>query len=1060
MRTLVPGWSLRLARTLVAGGLLALPLFAQSHKLVTAPPPGPGGGDVRELLTSPDGTRVVYRADEESYGVVELFSAPADGSSAPVKLNGALTKYGGVAEHGFAISPDGTRVVYRAIQDHPLKTELYSAPIDGSASAVRLSGPIVGDGVERFEISADGSRVVYAADQDMWHRFELYSAPIDGSTSAVRVSGTVSGPPGVHHFHLGAGGRAVYIAPRQLFSVPLDGSAAPTQLTSLPASNQVTEFQLTADGTRAVFVESQSNPVVEKHLWTVPIDGSLGPLRLTPTPLSPFGLEFRISSAGTRAVHLALTSTGVFELFSVPLDGSTAPVRLHPALAADRTVVYGSYDITADGARVVWLADQTDDEVFELWSAPIDASAAAQKLSGALVAGGDVAGVHGVSRVTAGERVVYVADQDTDGVLELYSVPADGSGAVLKLNGPLVSAAVHPYSNDLLASSAPFGADHARAVFALDTFVGSQTITELFSVPVDASAGPVKLNAPLVSGGSVSPGQGWGFEGSHVFYIADQDTDEIGELYGVPLDGAPGLVKLNGPMAPTPPPFRVDCLAFTSDATRVVYALDGANTEISSVPADGSGSPISLSGPLVWRDAILSLPLTPDGSRLAYTDIDSGIGRLYSVPADGSAAPLLLFSWPVFVPGGFLGFELAPDSDFAVCRANEQLFRVTLDGSSSTLALTSPSPSLSQAILSFEISPTGNRVVFFQDREVAGRYELYSVPLDGSSAPVKLNAPLVANGDVLWPSSGAPFVISPDGSRVVYQADQDVDMRVELYSVPIAGGTPVKLNGPIVGGGVRSFDIAPDGARVAYVADQEVSSRYELYSVPLTGGSPVKLNGALVSGGSISGGSKGFAFSPASTRVLYVADQDVNDRFELYSVLATGGASVKLNGSLAPGSGISIQTVRFSADSRNAVFLADDEVENVYELFSRRINGSGKVTKLNSPLPAGGSVQGFALSPDGQQVVYVAEQEADDRRELYAIPVRGGTRRKLNGPLVARGYVWNFEISPDGRRVVYSADQDTENVTEIYESNLRVPVAPAAPTKSGPKPPSTVTVVH
>jgi len=36
--------------------------------------------------------------------------------------------------------------------------------------------------------------------------------------------------------------------------------------------------------------------------------------------------------------------------------------------------------------------------------------------------------------------------------------------------------------------------------------------------------------------------------------------------------------------------------------------------------------------------------------------------------------------------------------------------------------------------------------------------------------------------------------ISPDGSRVVYLADQDADELLELYSVPIDGGMSMRLN--------------------------------------------------------------------------------------------------------------------------------------------------------------------------------------------------------------------------------------------------------------------------
>ena len=42
---------------------------------------------------------------------------------------------------------------------------------------------------------------------------------------------------------------------------------------------------------------------------------------------------------------------------------------------------------------------------------------------------------------------------------------------------------------------------------------------------------------------------------------------------------------------------------------------------------------------------------------------------------------------------------------------------------------------------------------------------------------------------------------SPDSSRVLYVADQDTDEVFEIYSVPAGGGTPTKLNGPLVAEG-------------------------------------------------------------------------------------------------------------------------------------------------------------------------------------------------------------------------------------------------------------------
>ena len=80
-----------------------------------------------------DSSRVVYWADQDTNDVFELYSRPADGSGAAVKLNGPLVAGGDVAD--FRIAPDSSRVVYRADQSTDEVFELYSRVIDASASA-------------------------------------------------------------------------------------------------------------------------------------------------------------------------------------------------------------------------------------------------------------------------------------------------------------------------------------------------------------------------------------------------------------------------------------------------------------------------------------------------------------------------------------------------------------------------------------------------------------------------------------------------------------------------------------------------------------------------------------------------------------------------------------------------------------------------------------------------------------------------------------------------------------------------------------------------------------
>ena len=127
------------------------------------------------------------------------------------------------------------------------------------------------------------------------------------------------------------------------------------------------------------------------------------------------------------------------------------------------------------------------------------------------------------------------------------------------------------------------------------------------------------------------------------------------------------------------------------------------------------------------------------------------------------------------------------------------------------------------------------------------------------------------------------YQVSPDGSTVVYRADQDTDEVSELYSVPIGGGAVTKLNGALVAGGdvASDFQVSPDGSTVVYRADQDTDDVYELYSVPIGGGATTKLNSALVAGGDVA---SDFQVSSDGSTVVYHASQESAEVVELYAV--------------------------------------------------------------------------------------------------------------------------------------------------------------------------------
>ncbi|HWM27964.1 MAG TPA: hypothetical protein VNQ14_05870 [Woeseiaceae bacterium] len=341
------------------------------------------------------------------------------------------------------------------------------------------------------------------------------------------------------------------------------------------------------------------------------------------------------------------------------------------------------------------------------------------------------------------------------------------------------------------------------------------------------------------------------------------------------------------------------------------------------------------------------------------------------------------------------------------------------------------------AVSGFEVSADGGRVLYRADQDTDGVTELYLVEVAAPGASVKANDTLVAGGDVL-----ASAAFSPDGSQVIYGADQEIDGQPELYLVEVANpGVSAKLSGAMVVGGTiepSGFGFSPDGTEVAYIADQDTNGVNELYLVEVASpGESQKLSDSLVANGNV----EHFAFSPNGAQVVYTADQDTDDVLELYLVdVATPEVSIKLNDALVAGGNVSA-SFAFDADGARVIYRADQGTDEVPELYIVDTAMPGASMKVNETLVAGGEVSfNFAFTPDGTRVVYGAEQDADNVRELYLVDAATpGAPSKLSAPLVAGGMTATFAFTPDGTEVVYFGDQDTDDVFEIYLTDIAAP---------------------
>ena len=1005
--------------------------------------PGTGiGGDVADALLAPVGARVVFRADPHEEGVYRLFSAPVDGSASPVELSGAP---GMRIQSGYQISPDGLRVVYLADADTRDVFELYSVAIDGSAAPVKLSGTMAEGGDVRtgFRIAPDGTRVVYTADWLNDTDYLLISVQIDGSSGPVIINGPfVAGSDVEPDFRISSDGtRVVYSSDEdtngvlELFSTSI-ASSAPIKLNApLPVGGDVLEFELAPDGSQVVYRADQDVDGLNE-LFSVPIDASASPAQLNGVLVSGGAVQpsFAISPDGDAVVYLAdEVLDEKFELFSAPIDASVASIKVSGTMVptGDVANASGAFAVTPDSAQVVFVADKDINNLDELFVGPLDASAEPIQLNDTLGVGGDVVLPFRIS--PTGARVVYSADRNSDELFELFSAPISG-GTVVQLNGPLVAGG----DVDTSPNGFRIGPGGNRVIYRADQ--DTDGVNELYVVPIDASAGADKLNDPLVAGGAVTAFQ-FNVNGGRVLYVADQDADEMFELHSVPSNGSSGPEKVNDPF-PFDLVFR-DVLAFHATDRRAVFLADRDDEgvfELYSVPARG-GATVELSGPMASGGDALQFEVAVAGSRVVYTadqDVDEEV-ELFSVPEDGSAAPVQL-SDSLVAGGDVTSFDALSNGPRVVYLADQttdetfELYSAPADGSASAVQLSGPLVADGD-VLSYRISPGGSRVVYRADQEIDGTIELFSVPIDGSASPVKLNPP---SGSV------ESFEISSDGGTVVFR------LGLDLFSVPADGSAsaiPLDLGGDV-------YAITPDGTRVLSIVDREVIGRMELFSVPIdASASPVKVNTTPAPGGEV----VHFVIASDSSRVVYLADQELNQVFELYSASANGsGSPVKLNGGLSPtGDVLNAPPYSITPDSARVLYVARGHFPAglPQALYSVPIDGSAAPIMLNGTLVPDGDVVELAISQDGNLAVYRADQISDSVDELFGVPVDGSAPAvKLNGPLLFNGDVHpGFEVRADGRSVFYLADQRANDAVELFVTFETRVLPQVGPTRTAEK---------
>jgi Tol biopolymer transport system component len=463
------------------------------------------------------------------------------------------------------------------------------------------------------------------------------------------------------------------------------------------------------------------------------------------------------------------------------------------------------------------------------------------------------------------QYVVYTADPEVDGKVELFCVPAKG-GAVIKLN------ADPEYGGRVNLDYFAITPDSQTVVFMADLDGNGQE--GIYSVPITGGQDDTLVSESGSSRGVIamqlSP------LGDRVVYLADLGQDERVELYSAPISGAEH-VKLNADLIAGG---DVDGFRISPDGARVVYVADQEVDEQFELygNAAAGGDYVKLSGSMVaWGD-IHDYAITANSLKVVFTADRLVHGKIEVFSNLVAGGGLYKLSGDTIAAGDYAqAIALAPNSQMVVY----SVFRSSPSGKkdlySNYLIDTDPPQKLSGpdpvSLGHFAIAPNSLRVVFVADGTTEGVMELFSNLIVGGAALEKLNDPPPANGDVI------DFAISPNSVAVAYRQSQDVASGIDLYLSATNGqGTPVELSTLPATGNVEEFAFTPNSLGVVYTADQQTDDVDELYLT--LGLTPVRLSLPIAQP---AGDVMGFKISPNSQVVVYHVDQEVDARFELYA---------------------------------------------------------------------------------------------------------------------------------------------------------------------------------
>ncbi len=302
-----------------------------------------------------------------------------------------------------------------------------------------------------------------------------------------------------------------------------------------------------------------------------------------------------------------------------------------------------------------------------------------------------------------------------------------------------------------------------------------------------------------------------------------------------------------------------------------------------------------------------------------------------------------------------------------------------------------------------DYSPDGNLIAHVTN--TTGQFNLWTIP-SGGGIPRQLTA--------LMDSTVRQFNWSPDGSYLIYQADENGDEFHQLYRLPALGGWGEKFTtNPTAQHSINGYGFSHDGRYFAYSANDVIPENQDAVIMDMETG---ELQRPFPTGDGLY---IPIVWSKDGRYLAAIAaTSNMNSNSFLYD-RQTG--EVK---NVTPHEGASnFYPVAFAPDSSGFYLATDHEREFTGLAFYSIADGTW--TYVETP---DADIENYALSKDGTRMIWCVNEGG--RSRLYGRDLVSGAALTL--PDLPLGVIGGMALSPDGERLALTLGRPTE-ASNLYE---------------------------